>query len=99
MSEEVKDCAFQYAYKKWDVHIEKDTDLITLTEAKELYRKYLPDFIRKLQNDQNPEMCIWIEMENNTNYRKSLVHLDANFKTDGTRVWQEKVEINYPEIE
>lgn len=62
-----KNCAFQYAYKNWDIHIEQDTDLITLDEAKELYRKYLPDFIKKLQAEQNPEMVIWIDMSNNTN--------------------------------
>ena len=43
-----KNCAFQYAYKNWDIHIEQDTDLITLDEAKELYRKYLPDFIKEI---------------------------------------------------
>lgn len=96
---EKKDCAFQYAYKKWDIHVQEDTDLITLSEAKELYKKYLPDFIEKLQEERNPEMVIWTDMKDNTNYSKSLVWLNANWKTDGIKVWEEKVERNYAEID
>lgn len=92
--EEQKDCAFQFVVSpKWgSVKFIKDTDLITLTEAKELYKKYLLEFIKNLQNDQNPEMGIWIGMKNNTDYKESLVHLDKDWQTDGENLWINKKE-------
>lgn len=98
-TEEVKDCAFQYAYNsRWrDVQIVEDTDLITLSEAKELWKKYLPDFIKKLEDDERPEMVIWINMKNPTDYHESLEHIQSDVKTDGVRIWREIKE--YVEVE
>ena len=85
-----KDCAFQFAteYSWREIKIHKDTDLITLDEAKKLWEQYLPQFIKELQEGDSPEMVIWIEMDSNTDYQKELVHIDKSNKTDGKNVYE-----------
>ena len=61
-----KDCAFQYATTR---EIIADADLITLDEAEALFEKYIPDFMNRLEKDEYPEMAIWVDMKNNTDYR------------------------------
>lgn len=84
-----KDCAFQYATLS---NVFEDTDLITLEEAKALWRKYLPDLIFRLQAVENPEMVIWVEMKDQVDYHKPLVFADSQTQTDGKEIWNLKRE-------
>ena len=76
-----KDCAFQFAVgnKYWldKSPIIEDTGLVTFEQARDLWHKYLPDFIRRLEEGQEPEMAIWVDMDSNTDYHTDKFHLDA----------------------
>lgn len=88
-----KTYAFQYATGgNWDHEIYADTDLITVDEAKELWKKWLPDFIKKLQDGQRPEMVIWKDLDFLGDYREKLIYADKYAETDGKRIWNTKVE-------
>lgn len=88
-----KDCAFQFAHDSWPkLKLVEDTPLISLDEAKELWAKYLPDFIRQLELGNNPEMALWINMKDNTDYHTTLVHVNRNTETDGKRLFETKKE-------
>lgn len=93
MTEE-KNCAFQFATApRWgNVRIIEDVTEITFKEAKELFNKYLPEFRKALQNEQRPEMGIWVNMKNPTDYRESFMHLTYDYETDGTKLWITKKE-------
>lgn len=88
-----KDCMFQYAiaYRWISTDIVEDTDLITLQEARELWYKYLPDFIKHMNNRDEeasrPEMVIWIDCKDNTDYSKELAHIDWESEVDGNSVY------------
>ena len=94
MEDKEKNCAFQFATNpRWgSVKILEDTDLITLDEAKVLWEKWLPKCIRALEEDDRPEMCIWVEMDSPTNYHKTIAHVTSSTKTDGVRLWEENRE-------
>lgn len=89
-----KNCMFQYTvtttgffndYKKVE-----DTDLITRDEANALWHKYKPDFIRQLEAEySNPEMGIWIDCKDNTDYHTTVAHLDSDTKWDGRYFYKE----------
>lgn len=86
-----KDCAFQYAYESgYKTNFVEDTELITLDEAKELWEKYLPDFIYRLQRGDEPEMALWVDMKDNTDYHDTLAHANQHTETDGHRLWETK---------
>lgn len=66
---EEKNCAFQYAYTKGyifcDTKIVHDESNLTLTEAKELLKKYQKEIIGILKNKddyKSLEAVIWINM-------------------------------------
>lgn len=84
---------FQYAisYKYLSPDIPENTDLITLDEAKELWHKYLPDFIRRRENDEgDPEMVIWINCSDNTNYGETLAHIDYDTLLENGKLYEVK---------
>lgn len=87
---ERKDCAFQfivqYSYGAFENY--EDTGLITLDDAKKLWEKWLPTFIRHLQGADSPEMGIWIGMKDETDYRESIGHLDSRCKVVNSRVYR-----------
>ena len=85
MKEEKKDCLFQYAYDNGVhgggisasfINIVEDTDLITKTEAEALWNKYYPEVIRRLQDEQRPQMCLWYECSNNSDYGEPKKEID-----------------------
>lgn len=68
-----KDCMFQFATKN---EVIEDTGLITYAQAKKLYDKHLPK-LTELWNDwESPQLCIWVECENNVDYHKMIVDID-----------------------
>lgn len=88
-----KDCAFQYAHDSWpSIKFVEDTPLITLDEAKELWNKYKSDFIDQLEQGTNPEMALWIDMKDNTDYHTALAHVNQHTETDGTNLYETKKE-------
>jgi hypothetical protein len=66
-----KNCMFQYATKH---RIYADTDLITLESAKELFEKNKNDFLERAEDDEEPEMAIWIDCANSGSYGETLYH-------------------------
>lgn len=83
---------FQYGYSpKYERLVTlEDTGLITLREAKALWNKYLPDFIKRLKEGSNPEMALWIDCKTETDYHQDLVWIDETYETDGQKVWKMK---------
>lgn len=65
----MKNTMFQYATRN---KILADTDLITLDEAVELFNKNKSDYIDRLDKDEEPQMCIWIDCDTNASYGKTL---------------------------
>ena len=68
----MKDCAFQYATS--NCIIREDTDLITRAEADALWAKYIPQFKQDVEAGIDPEMAIWIDMKNETDYHTTAEH-------------------------
>jgi hypothetical protein len=85
-----KDCMFQYSITKNPGYFSSyDTGLITLATAKKLWEKHLPDFIAKLLDDSyEPEMGIWINCKNDTDYHTCKPHADNNTKTRNGRLYE-----------
>jgi hypothetical protein len=71
----MKDCMFQYATNS---KIIENTLLITKEEALDLWSKYKKDFIKRLENEEGPEMCIWVECTDDCTYGKSIMHIDQD---------------------
>ncbi|MFT5450832.1 MAG: hypothetical protein ACI9N9_000312 [Enterobacterales bacterium] len=65
----MKNTMFQYATRH---KILADTDLITLDEAVTLFDKNKSDYIERLDKDEEPQMCIWIDCDTNDSYGKTL---------------------------
>jgi len=84
LPEENKDCMFQYALgvKPFmaESSIIENTDLITRTEAEDLWEKYKVDFIKKLEDGYKPQMVIWIDCTSNTNYGTIDPDKDADYQ-------------------
>ena len=72
MEEGKKDCIFQYATGN---QIFEDSDLLTIIEAKDLWQKYKSDFIERHNRGEDPEMCIWIDCKNSTDYHSTIWHV------------------------
>lgn len=66
-----KNCMFQYATKYRIIH---DTDLIGMDEAVDLFNKNKDDFVRRLENGEEPEMAVWINCSSNTSYADTSIH-------------------------
>jgi len=65
----MKNCMFQYATRH---RILVDTDLITQDEAQKFLDKNRQDFIERLNKDEEPQMCVWINCENSRDYGETL---------------------------
>jgi len=82
-----KDVMFQYATRH---KVLVDTDLITLTAAVELFNKNKEDYKDRLENDEDPEMAIWINCTCNTSYGDTLEHwCSSEFKVFDGRLYKE----------
>lgn len=92
-----KDCMFQYTVVGTgffrDYKPIEDTGLITRAEADKLWLKYKDDFVMQLKReDTEPEMGIWINCKDNTDYHTCIAHLDSDTKWDGRRFYREVIE-------
>lgn len=70
----IRNCAFQYYNGR---NIVSDKYNLTLEEAKELWNKYYADMVEKATDGEEIEVAIWINMENECDYRETLVNLSA----------------------
>lgn len=81
-----KDCIFQYATNH---RILADTDLITLDDAKALFDKNKQDYIERLQADENPQMCVWINCDTSASYGETLYNwCSEDFKVIDGELYQ-----------
>ncbi len=82
----MKDCMFQYGTKHTML---ADTDLITLPEAMFLFNKNRENFIKRLENDEDPQMAVWIECATPQSYDKTLHNWYAeDFKVIDGQLYQ-----------
>lgn len=65
----MKNAMFQYGT---DQRMLADTDLITLPDAMGLFNKNKDDYIKRMENDENPQMAVWIDCDTNASYGKTL---------------------------
>lgn len=65
-----KDCMFQYATLN---EIIENTGLITKDEAEALFEKYQDDIKRKWNKFEKPQMGIWTNCKNNTDYNNKFL--------------------------
>ena len=71
---DVKHCAFQY-YNGYKVVCDKYS--LTLEEAKELWNEHYADMVKRTTDGDEIEVAIWINMQNDSDYRETLVHLSS----------------------
>lgn len=72
---------FQYAYDSFlGVKIVCNTEPQTLEESQKLWDKYYPDCLRKLKEGEKPQMCLWIDCKDNTNYH--TVEKEIDYRDD-----------------
>lgn len=57
--------------------IVEDTDLITLTEAEGLWNKNYSWIAEDIKDGHHPQMCIWQNCKNNTDYGDILKQIDG----------------------
>jgi hypothetical protein len=92
---EGKNCAFQYAYTRGtifrDTKIVHDESNLTLTQAKELFKKYQKEIMNILKNKddyQSLEAVIWVNMPDEFSYGEHIVYVTLDFETDGKDIWE-----------
>lgn len=69
-------CAFQYYTSGlWDSKMVEDVTGITLKEAKALFNKHYNHMLQRAINEDDFEVAIWVDMDHESDYRKSLIHL------------------------
>jgi len=72
-----KNCLFQYATRQ---RIVEDTGLITKEQAQELWEKYQENIKENWDSISSPQMVIWTDCKNNTDYYtvlKEIEHSDC----------------------
>ena len=70
----VRHCAFQY-YNGRKVVCDKYN--LTLEEAKDLWNEHYDDMVEKTTDGEDIEVAIWINMQNDSDYLETLVHLSS----------------------
>jgi hypothetical protein len=85
-----KKYCFQYATEQGKVF--EDTDLITLKEAKELWKEYYPIAIEHIKQGIGVQMYIWKDMKDSGDFRETLIFIDNDFITDGEFIYPPKTE-------
>jgi len=69
---EERNCAFQYYDGK---NIIEDISNITLIECKQLFNHHYEDMIISQTQVGGIEVAIWINMDNDNDYKETLIHL------------------------
>ena len=80
-----KNKMFQYAYdlgihnsglSMSNIKIKESTELITAEEAEALWIKYYPECIKRLKDEERPQMCIWTNCNSTTDYSEVEKEID-----------------------
>ena len=70
----VRHCAFQY----WNGRkMVEDKSELTLEEAKSLWNEHYADMVEKTEESEDIEVAIWINMQDESHYKETLIHLSA----------------------
>lgn len=80
MEGKAKNCAFQY-YSEYEM-VDDKTNL-TIEEAKNLWKGYYGDMVEKTKQGKSIEVAIWVNMQHESDYRETLVHLSSPEVKDG----------------
>ena len=83
---EKKDSMFQFATPR---RIYENTGLITLDEAKQMWRDNKAQFVKFLNDEAEPEMCIWVNCKDDSSYGETLWHVDRDAHIHGDRLYIE----------
>jgi len=70
--EDINNCSFQYGTDRGMV---EDKSALTRREANKLWDKHMESFISNTNYELNPEMCIWENMSNTTDYHTKAKYL------------------------
>lgn len=82
----MRNCMFQYATDK---EIICNTDLISQEQAVEMFESKKTDYIKRLENEENPEMVIWVNCSGDGDYHSTLYHWVASeFKVINGELYQ-----------
>ena len=71
----MENCMFQYGTRH---RVLANTDLITKEEAIDLFEKNVADYKERFENDEDPEMCIWVDCKSNSDYKETIKHWSAH---------------------
>lgn len=82
-----KDCAFQYYNGRTVV---SDETNLTLDRAKELWNEHYDDMVVKTREGEEIEVAIWINMENDSDYGDTLIHLCSPNVDDDGELWEKR---------
>jgi hypothetical protein len=82
---ENKTYCFQFATER--SQILENTDLITLVEAKRLWKENYSKAIKYIQNGTGVQMYIWKDMKDEEDFREILIKIDNDFVTDGVFIY------------
>ncbi len=74
MSEDKKDCMFQYGLTRGGTV--EDTGLVTRAEADALWEKYQGHIKSHWDEYHAPQMCIWVDCINETDYSQEGRSID-----------------------
>ncbi len=66
-----KNCVFQYGTSR---KMYEDTELITEEEAEALWGKYIPKFKQQVIDGDDPEMAIWVNMDESYSFKEASKH-------------------------
>ena len=86
-----KDRMFQYATRfKYGTEIYKDTGLITKKEADELWKKYYPKVVSELKDGAIPEMVIWKNCVDVTDYhtKEKEIYGSSDLEVIGNEIYK-----------
>lgn len=82
-----RDCAFQY-FDGFTVIADRTN--LTLDEAQELWNEHYNDMVKQVKDGFDIEVAIWINMQDEEDFRDTFVHLLApNVDEDGC-LWEKK---------
>lgn len=71
-----KDCVFQYATD--DGEVWNDTALISRADAEALWQQNIEVFRMHLEQGRGPEMAIWVDMANDSDFHTMAAHWDSS---------------------
>ena len=75
-NETLANCAFQFATNTQNILF--DTDSITKAEADKLFDENIEKFKELMDDDQEPEMVVWVNMKDSTSYGDTGRHWRAD---------------------